>query len=224
MKKSILYKEWLKTDRIVLFILLVFIGFTGYDFIALSKNASIRGWSFLWTFAVLKNSVMIENLRLLPMLAGIVLAVAQFLPETYRKRIKLTLHLPYPQWKTILVMQFYGIVVLLAIYLLQALSVTIFMGHYLVRDLVFRIVFTMLTWYCAGLCAYIWTSAIILEPSWKAKVWEFVLAAGTLSLYFKSVEAMAYAKEILPMFIVTVLMALLLVQYSIVRFKEGTHD
>lgn len=224
MLKSILYKEWLKTRWAALAVVLVFIGFTWYDFLALAKNAGIRGWDFLWKFAVGKNSVMIENLRILPLLAGLAVGAVQFLPEVSRKRIKLTLHLPYPEWKSVSAMQGYGIALLAVVFLLQAGAVAAFMSHYLARDLVWRIVATMFTWYVAGFCSCLWTGIIILEPSWKIRAWEIVLAAGTLALFFQSSEAMAYAGKILYLTIGAVVLLFPVIHLSVGRFKEGTHE
>ena len=221
MIKSLIYKEWLKTGSVLACLALMLAGFTAYDFLALSKNAELQGYGFLWAYAVSKNSILVENLIYLPIICGMVLAAAQFIPESYRKRIKLTLHLPLPQAKTVVVMQGYGICLLSALFILQAAALYLFLSHYLVVDIVWRILFSFLTWYCAGLCAYIWTSAICLEPNLKMKLTETVLALALLSSFYLSQQSMAYRHGILPMFIATTLLATLLIHYSVRRFKDG---
>ena len=221
MLKSLIYKEWLKTGRIITCLALLLAGFTAYDFLALAKNASLQGYDFLWGYAVGKNSILVDNLIYLPVICGLVLAAAQFIPESYRKCLKLTLHLPVPQTRTVAVMQGYGICVLLWLFLVQAAALALFLSRYLVIDIVRRILFSFLTWYCAGLCAYIWAGAVCLEPSWKMKLAEAVLMFALLSTFYLSPQAMAYRHGILPMFIVTTLLALLLIHYSVRRFKDG---
>lgn len=221
MIKSLIYKEWLKTGSVLVCLALLLTGFTAYDFLALSKNAELQGYGFLWSYAVSKNSILVENLIYLPIICGLVLAAAQFLPESYRKRIKLTLHLPLPQAKTVAIMQGYGICLLAALFLLQATALFLFLNHYLVVDIVWRILFSLLTWYCAGLCAYVWASAICLEPSLKMKLTETVLALALLSSFYLSQQSMAYRHGILPMFVVTTLLAASLIHYSVRRFKDG---
>lgn len=221
MTKSLIYKEWLKTGKIIACLALMLAGFTAYDFLALSKNAELQGYDFLWAYAVSKNSILVENLIYLPVICGVLLALAQFIPESYRKCIKLTLHLPLPQAKTVAVMQGYGIFILSAMFIIQASALFLFLNHYLVVDIVWRILFSFLTWYCAGLCAYIWTSAVCLEPSWKMKLTETVLATALLSSFYLSPQSMAYRHGIMPMFIVTTLLATLLIHYSVRRFKDG---
>ncbi len=221
MIKSLIYKEWLKTGGIIACLALMLAGFTAYDFLALAKNASLHGYDFLWGYAVGKNSVLVDNLIYLPVICGLVLAAAQFLPESHRKCLKLTLHLPVPQTETVAVMQGYGICVLLGFFLVQAAALALFLSRYLVIDIVWRILFSFLTWYCAGLCAYVWGGAVCLEPGWKMKLAETVLTFALLSAFYLSPQAMAYRRGILPIFVVTTLLAVLLIHLSVRRFKDG---
>ena len=118
-------------------------------------------------------------------------------------------------------MQGYGLVVLLVFFTIQAASLGIFLGHYLVADIVWRILFSLLTWYCAGLCAYIWAGAIILEPAWRMRIFETVLMLALLSTFYLSSQMMGYSRGILPLATVTTLAAFPLIHYSVRRFKDG---
>lgn len=221
MIKSLLYKEWIKTRFVVLLLCVGLAAFLSYDFLVLSKNVQLMGYSFLWEHAVGKNSIIVENLTLLPVICGILLSISQYVPESNRKCLKLTLHLPMPQHLTIAVTQAYGVAVLVVLFGVQALLVGLFLNHYLVADLVSRIVFSLMTWYCAGLCSYVWMSAVCLEPDWKMKVFEGVLMCALLSIYYMSSAAMAYRYAVIPLFVVTVLLASVLIHYSVRRFKDG---
>lgn len=221
MFKSMIYKEWLKTGTAIVCMALMLIGFTAYDFLALAKNASLQGYGFLWSYAVGKYSILVDNLIYLPVICGLALAAAQFIPEMYRKCLKLTLHLPMPQLRTVSVMQGYGLAVLLGLFIIQSASLGIFLRHYLVSDIVWRILFSLLTWYCAGLCAYIWTGAIILEPAWRMRIFETVLMLAILSTFFLSSQMMGYSCGLLSLAIVTTIAALPLIHYSVRRFKDG---
>lgn len=221
MFKSMIYKEWLKTWTAIACLMLMLIGFTAYDFLALAKNASLQGYGFLWSYAVGKYSILVDNLIYLPVICGLALAAAQFIPETYRKCLKLTLHLPMSQLRTVSIMQGYGLVVLLVFFIIQAASLGIFLGHYLVADIVWRILFSLLTWYCAGLCAYIWAGAIILEPAWRMRIFETVLMLALLSTFYLSSQMMGYSCGILPLATATTLAAFPLIHYSVRRFKDG---
>ena len=221
MFKSMIYKEWLKTWTAIACLMLMLIGFTSYDFLALAKNASLQGYGFLWSYAVGKYSILVDNLIYLPVICGLALAAAQFIPETYRKCLKLTLHLPMSQLRTVSIMQGYGLVVLLVFFIIQAVSLGIFLGHYLVADIVWRILFSLLTWYCAGLCAYIWAGAIILEPAWRMRIFETVLMLALLSTFYLSSQMMGYSRGILPLATATTIAAFPLIHFSVRRFKDG---
>ena len=73
MTKSLIYKEWLKTGKIIVCLAILIAGFTAYDFIALAKNAELQGYEFLWNYAISKNSILVENLIYLPAICGMVL-------------------------------------------------------------------------------------------------------------------------------------------------------
>lgn len=221
MFKSLLYKEWLKTRVVLCCLVIVLVAFTSYDFLALSKNASIMGYGFLWGYAVGKNSILVENLIYLPLICGVFLALAQYVPESYHKCLKLTLHLPERQSVIVAIMQGYGICVMAIIFLLQGISLVLFLGHYLVWDVVWRIAFSFLTWYCAGMCIYIWLSAICLEPSWKMKLFEVFLMVAVSSVFYLSTQSMAYKHAIFPIFMITTIGGCFLIYYSVKRFKDG---
>ena len=221
MIKSLLYKEWLKTRWAILCLVALLAGFCLYDFLVLSKNCELVGYAYLWEYALDKNSVIVDNMSFLPIVCALLLSISQFVPESYRKCLKLTLHLPLKQSGTICVMQGYGIAVLIVLFALQALAIYFFLGHYLVWELVRRIILSALVWYCAGLGVYVWMSAICLEPKWGMKIFEALLLCVLTGLYYFSTDAMAYRHGLLPLFVVTVLCALILIHYSVLRFKDG---
>ena len=221
MIKSLLYKEWLKTRWVILCLVALLAGFCLYDFLVLSKNCELVGYAYLWEYALDKNSVIVDNMSFLPIVCALLLSISQFVPESYRKCLKLTLHLPLNQSRTVCVMQGYGLVVLTVLFALQTLAVCLFSGHYLVWELVRRIVLSALVWYCAGIGVYVWMSAICLEPKWGMKIFEALLLCVLTGLYYLSNDAMAYRHGLLPLFVATVLCALILIHYSVLRFKDG---
>ena len=99
MNRMILYKEWLKTRWVLLGIVLVMAAITFYCFLNLTKVVQIRGAEILWETLVSKETVLTEIFRFVPAVAAALLALSQWLPEMQHKRLKLTLHLPYPQGK-----------------------------------------------------------------------------------------------------------------------------
>jgi len=81
MKKMIFYKEWIKTRWYILAASAVTAIGTGYVLLGLSKSAQFKGNSFLWSFVIAKDSVLIDQLKYLPFILGGLLAAAQMLPD-----------------------------------------------------------------------------------------------------------------------------------------------
>ena len=154
MNRMIIYKEWIKTRWALLAIVVVLLGATAFTLLSLGKNVEFRGAGLLWSVLSLKDTVLIESLRYLPVFAGALLAAAQFLPETTRKRLKLTLHLPYPQGKMIAMMYGFGCCILLVLFLLQACVLGVVLNRWVVSELTVRILKTAAVWYLAGICTY----------------------------------------------------------------------
>ena len=224
MNKMILYKEWLKTRWILLGILAVFAALTFYCLLNLAKVVEFRGGEILWGTLVAKDTVLVELLKYLPAIAGGVLALAQFLPEVARKRLKLTLHLPYPQGRMIALMALYGLCALLLVFAMQAAAVAIVLRGWIVRELVSRILVTAAVWYLAGWALYLWTAAVCLEPTWRMRILLLLLLAGLVRLLlFLSPVPEAY-NGFLPWLLLYVLCSGVLLFHSVSRFKEGIQD
>lgn len=223
MTRMILYKEWLKTRWILLGILVVTAAITSYCLLNLGKVAEIRGNDIIWITLLTKDTVLTDILQYLPMIAGIVLGVSQFLPEISRKRLKLTLHLPFPQWKMIALMVLYGLMALTLTFTLQAVALSVVFRRWVAAELVTRIILTMLPWYLAGWAAYLWTTAICLEPAWKLRTVLAIIGAGLLRLLFLTPVPEAY-NCFLPALAVYTCCGALLIGHGIIRFKEGIQD
>ena len=223
MNRMIIYKEWLKTRWALLGVVLTFAAVTFYCFLNLSKVVEIRGAELLWEALVDKDTVLTEILKYLPLAAGVVLAACQFLPEVTHKRLKLTLHLPYPQGRMLLNMALYGLVVLAVIFALQALVSALVLKQWVVWELVARILRTMAVWYLAGWAGYLFAAAVCLEPTWRMRAVLLVLAAGFVALLFKSEVPEAY-NGFFPVLLLYVVLSVSLLYYGVARFKEGKQD
>lgn len=223
MNKMILYKEWLKTRWVLLGILLVLAALTFYCFLNLTKVVQIRGAELLWEALVTKETVLTEILRYVPALCGAILALAQWLPETHNKRLKLTLHLPYPQGKMLLMIAASGLLALALLFASHALVSAWVLSAWVPMELVGRVLRTMAVWYLAGWASYLFTSALCLEPTWKVRVLVLLVAAGLLRLLFLSGIPEAY-NGFFPCLLLYVLLAGGLLYAGVARFKEGLQD
>ena len=119
-------------------------------------------------------------------LLGVLLAVVQFVPEMAQKRLKLTLHLPFPQWKMILLMSGIGLGALALLFIVQTAVLWGYFHALLAPELVARILLTALPWYLAGLTLYLLTAWICLEPTWKRRLANLLIAVGVCRIFFLS--------------------------------------
>ena len=116
MKKAIFYKEWIKTRRYFPIALTVSVIFIIYALLGVQRVINFRGVAHLWEILLSRDVVFIETLTYIPLLAGLLLAIVQFVPEMQQKRLKLTLDLPYPQNRMLMLMLIAGLSELIVIY------------------------------------------------------------------------------------------------------------
>ncbi len=223
MEKAILMKEWLKTRRVFLVSLLLAIAVAGYAVLMMNRLIELKGVDHLWLIMLLKDNTFVDIIKYIPLVIGIAIAVAQMVPEMTQKRLKLTLHLPYPQRRLVSLMLLTGVLELLVIYLIQIVILAVYDSTILPRELVCRVLLTTLPWYFAGFTAYLFTTSICLEGTWKMRVILGLLCIASLMIYFLQPALEAYNGMLLVMLVFTFLLTLLSFG-SVIRFKEGRQD
>ena len=157
------------------------------------------------------------------LLAGLLLAIVQFVPEMQQKRLKLTLHLPYPQNRMLMLMLIAGLSELIVIYLIDYLILYVYLQNILAPELTDRILLTSLPWYIGGITAYSLTSWICLEPTWKRKILNFFISCGIIRIFFLSNVPQAYDGFIWILLLFTGF-TFILPWLSVTRFKAGKQD
>ena len=177
MKKAIFYKEWIKTHRYFWLALIVSSVFVIYALLQLQRVIGFKGVEHLWEILLSRETVFIELLTYVPLAIGVLLALVQFVPEIQQKRLKLTLHLPYPQRSMIGLMLAAGLVQLGIIFVLNYLTLWAYLQSILAPELVARILLTSLPWYLCGITGYLFAAWICLEPTWRR-------CAGSVQLLF----------------------------------------
>ena len=86
-----------------------------------------------------------------------------------------------------------------------------------------HILLTAAPWYLAGIAGYLLVSWICLEPSWKRRIFNLIVAVLVLRIFFLSTTPEAY-NGFLPWLAVCTLLTGTFSWLSIVRFKEGKQD
>ena len=223
MIKGIFYKEWIKMRWFCLVAALFLAGFTAYALLRVQRVITFKGAAHIWEVMLEKEVVFIDILQYLPVLLGVLLALVQFIPEMTHKRLKLTLHLPFPQRKMILLMMGVGLAALAVLSAVQAFVLWCYFHTLLAPELVSRILLTSLPWYLAGLALYPLAAWVCLEPTWRRRVADILVAVGVCRLFFLSETPQAY-DGMLPWLLALLLCVLFFPLLSVYRFKQGCQD
>lgn len=223
MEKAIIFKEWIKT-RMVFFIALVLaLATAGYAMLMVNRLIELKGVEHLWLIMLLKDNTFIDIIKYVPVAVGIAVGVAQMAPEMSQKRLKLTLHLPYPQGRLLALMLATGASELLIIFVLQTAVVAMRYSFLLPAELVWRVMLTSLPWYLAGFAAYFFVTSICLEGTWRRRIIIGLLGVAALMIFFLQPTPEAYNGMSLLLVIVVILLSILSFG-SVIRFKEGRQD
>lgn len=223
MIQAIFYKEWIKTRWYLLLATLFMSGITGYSMLRVGRAIAIQGIEHLWVVMVQKDAIFIDLLQFVPLLTGILLAAVQFFPEMQRKCLKLTLHLPYSQKKMVMLMLAYGVLALAACFATGFIIMGIYLPQKFSAELVQHVLLSAAPWFLAGFAGYLFVSWICMEPTWKRRVLDLIVAVLILRIYFLAPGAEAY-NSFLPWLALYTLLIASLSWISVVRFKAGKQD
>lgn len=223
MKKAILYKEWIKVRRLFPLVVLVTAGFTAYVLLRIGHMYTFNGAASVWMAVLEQNAVLIDDIKYLPAIAGLLVGIVQFVPEVQHKRLKLTLHLPYPQRVMILLMLGFGIALTAGLFILQAAAIWAYLESILAHELAARIMMTAVPWYAAGLATYLFTAWICIEPTWRHRMFDMLIAAGFIRLFFLSGTPRG-CDTLLPWIAAVIVCATFFPLYSTERFRRGCQD
>lgn len=217
------YKEWLKTRWVVLVIAVCSLAFCGYCLLNTSRAIEIKGAAHIWEVIMYRNAVLVHLLNYIPLIAGLLLAVMQFVPEMQQSRLKLMLHLPCSQYKSVGGLILYGLLALLIIFGVNILLLLIGLGVNFAPEIISRIVLTALVWNIAGIQSYLLAVWVCVEPTWKRRVLCSAMSIAILRILFLSGDPEAYNRFLPIIAIFTVLLAVLPFM-SVARFKVGKQD
>lgn len=223
MKKALIFKEWIKTRMVFFISLILALATAGYAMLMVNRLIELKGVEHLWLIMLLKDNTFIDIIKYVPVAVGIAVGVAQKAPEMNQKRLKLTLHLPYPQGRLLALMLATGVSELLIIFALQTAVVAVRYSFLLPAELVWRVMLTSLPWYLAGFAAYFFVTSICLEGTWRRRIIIGLLGVATLMIFFLQSAPEAYNGMSLLLVIVVILLSILSFG-SVIRFKEGRQD
>jgi hypothetical protein len=180
----------------------------------------ISGATQVWADTILKDVSVLAGLQWLPLILSVLFGISQFVPEMSNKRLKLTLHLPMPENKIMFSMLSFGLSGLLILYAITYTAIYGGMSVYYPREIVLSMIKDSLPWFMAGLAGYLFVAWICIEPVWRQRVFNTLIAAYALTFFIISAKSGAYMPFI-PYLLVTIIIAYIFSFYSMYRFKDG---
>lgn len=220
MTKAIFYKEWIKLRWLLAGLAGVFMAIIPYLVLNLHSKFRFAGKAHLWAVIAEKDVNMISQLQYLPLIAGIMMGLFQFIPEMNKKSFKLTLHLPHPEKLTVIKMMLFGFGSLASIFVATGGLLLALIRFSLPPTIIVSWLIASLPWYLAGITAYLLAAWVCIEPSWKQRAVNTLIAASILSIFLRASGSFGYLYAT-PVLIALVVLALLFTFYSVFRFKEG---
>lgn len=220
MLKSIFYKEWIKIGKVSLLMLITgLIAITGI-YLTVRHDLIMTDAQNYWDGIIHRKYLYFSILQFLPLIFGIIIAIAQFVPEITEKRIKLSLHLPVNEEGIVLKMTGFGAAVLAGVYIILFLVFYIWGSIYFPAEITGMATLTLVPWFLSGLAAYFLISFIVLEPIWKYRICYILIGGVFTGLFYKSTLAGAY-QPAMPALVLCVLMVSTATLFSIHRFRKG---
>lgn len=221
MLQALFYKEWIKTKRVVFLIGVILIGLICYTFINTGQLFRVSGAVQAWNGVILKDMPIVPGIiQWIPLLVALLLGFSQFVPEITDKRLKLTLHLPVSEARTISTLLLYGILVLSIAFLITYSSLLIGLSAYYPREVIQAMVWQTAPWFLGGLLGYLLSAWVCIEPVWRQRIFNLAIGLCLLSTFYIDAKSGAYAPLIIYLAI-AVIISFSFPFYSTARFKDG---
>jgi hypothetical protein len=161
-----------------------------------------------------------DSIKFLPILIGILIAVAQYLPEMIDSKLKLTLHLPLSEENIFTFFNLFGTTLLVLLYV--PVFLILLFGSSLVfpTEIIDAIALSIFPWFVAGIAVYYFVALAILEPIWGKRIVILIVGFILTKVFFYDAGYGAYSNINLALFIFTLLL-FPLIQLPGFRFKRG---
>jgi len=220
MTKAILYKEWIKVRWLLLLVALIYTATVVFTLVKVNRSFRFAGAVHLWEMIIQKDLVLIDYLKYLPLIGGVLIALGQFVPEMIKRKFKLTLHLPMPHFKPVVAMMGFGLGSLVVINLCVTLVVSGVLQFKVAPEMLWAWSQALAPCLMAGLTAYLLTAWICIEPVWSQRVINGLVGGIVIYLHFLSVPSGGY-RFFAPVLLVLDSLCYLFVFYSVARFRQG---
>jgi hypothetical protein len=218
MYNALIYKEWLKIRWAFWGMTLLSLLVLTYIILTVSYDMEYITPKGFWGYVILLNYPFFTDIQYIPVLAGIVLAFAQFTPEMNSSRLKLTMHLPAKENSLLFQMISIGFFLLLSLFVLISILIGAISGFYFPTEVVSFVLNTSFPWLTGGLAAYFLTATIIIEPIWSRRLILIPFSLGFIDLFISTGNPHF---QLQAFFLLSCLLTSVLILFPAYHFKRG---
>jgi len=219
MLSSLLLKEWVKLKRYFGAALLLNVGICLKIFFDIRHQMHSEHAEMVWYQTIHIHTVLYQDIRYLPLITGLVLAAAQFVPEMLGRRLRLSLHLPFRRDFMLSVCLLAGLLLFLLICVLDLVIITMTLQTYFPQEVADSSLPTIFPWILAGLISYLGGVTVLLEINWPRRIFLLLVFAVLVTMLFSG-TGYGWFSPALPYLILLVPLALFSVFESGRRFQE----
>ena len=220
MYKALAYKEWIKIRWFVLSALGLEVITLIYIFSNLRATLEFNSAVNLWNYVVFRNYMFFDSIKYIPLLIGVLIGIAQYLPELSEMKLKLTLHLPLKENNIFIFLNLFGFIILLLLFIPVLIIIGIGSAAVFPKEIVFATFLTIAPWFLAAFVAYFFISAIMIEPQWIRRGLLLIVGFIFTKLFLLDAGYGEYKFILFPLFIFVLLFSYLSL-LSGLRFKRG---
>lgn len=202
MIKSVFLKEWLKVRKVWLFAIGVNLCMLAYLLLTVRHQFKVEHSEMIWYWAFELRRLLYDSVKYVPLLTGVMIAIAQFLPEMISNRFRLSLHLPIRA--DMLVWSWVGFGALMGglIMAMDAVGLYLIMSGWFPGEAAWSAVLTASPWFLAGWIAYFGVTLIMMEPQMRQRLFYLVLTLAFLALLYQEKGYQEYDKALPMLFLI----------------------
>lgn len=190
---SIFYKEFLKIRWIWLTLAALNAMLMAYVFIETRWLFAMDHAEIVWYRVIHLGHLHYGLMQYAPAVTGLLTACFQYFPEMAGERLRLSLHLPVSPHRLVLAHVLVGLAAMAVIIGLDMVLLALVTARYFPVESVIVALYTALPWALAGLAAYVGVTFGLLEPNYRHKLFNLVVAAGIVGLFLRPAEQGAYS-------------------------------
>jgi hypothetical protein len=203
---SILYKEYLKIRWPLLTLIMLNGLLNAVVFIDTRHLFMMDHAEMVWYRVMHLGQIHYDHLKYAPAVSGLLIAFFQYLPEMLGERLRLSLHLPVSPHRLIFSHIVVGLKAVGSVILLNLAALALGTAHYFPPEAVSVSLLTAVPWGLAGMAAYLGLTLVMLEPSFRLKLFNAAVAAGIVGIYLHPADPGGYRPLLLYLLLPMLLM------------------